>query len=603
MAPSWPPPPSPPPGPELLSLGGKVLVIGAGPSGLVALKTLLEQGYEATIVETSNKVGGTFANKSYDDGRLVSSKFLTPFSDLRMEDADDHPTIPEYVRYLERYCTHFKLWERIRFGTEVVRVTRRAVSSPDEKDISYDVDVRDIEKNTQKTENFGAVCVCSGLHNVPEVPNIPGLAENFKGQVLHSSEYREKKIFEGKRVLVIGTGETGLDISYRAIQVTDNVRLCSRSGFLSVPYVIGNGLPLDTFITNLCECSHLHPLLERLKVKWLFTTPFIRLGFLLGTGSSVGYNQWAGGKDSSLVQRGWLIINKSTDAMPFINRAVKPHSRVGSWLYGWLDRGPVPDRLPDRCIKMSKGVRRVLANGAVELDDGSQENFDTIVFATGYRVSFPFLHETTKDKTVHCDGSGFKQDALPSEHNIVNPNEPKLAYLGFVRPNVGAIPPMSELQIMWWIQRLRGAIPGPKAPPTYRLLGPNDRTGAYGVDYGSYMHDLARDIGAEPQIRDLAWRSPKTLVAWALGQAYITFFRLRGPFVQKDAIAISEGELLSPVLRRPLASNLLFVSLIGLFMCLNGVAMLVSPFVDLFRAVRSRSISSGKKGKEAKLSP
>lgn len=64
---------------------GRVLVIGAGPSGLVALKTLRENGYDAVCVEASGVVGGTFENKAnYDDAKLVSSKYITPFSDFRL---------------------------------------------------------------------------------------------------------------------------------------------------------------------------------------------------------------------------------------------------------------------------------------------------------------------------------------------------------------------------------------------------------------------------------------------------------------------------------------------------------------------------------------
>ncbi len=102
-----------------------VLVIGAGPSGLVAAKTLLENGFRVRLVESSGKVGGTFRNKSYDDGRLVSSKQITCFSDFRMgADVDDHPLITDYIEYLERYCSEFKLWPHIQFNTRLERLDK-----------------------------------------------------------------------------------------------------------------------------------------------------------------------------------------------------------------------------------------------------------------------------------------------------------------------------------------------------------------------------------------------------------------------------------------------------------------------------------------------
>ncbi|CAK8993082.1 Monooxygenase PC-14 (Penitrem biosynthesis cluster 1 protein PC-14) [Durusdinium trenchii] len=540
----------------------RVLVVGAGPSGLVAAKTLGEAGWTARVVEASDRVGGTFANKTYDDGRLVSSKFITAFSDARLGgDVADHPSIEAYLAYLEEYCERFGLRDKIRFDTVVEEVGAREVDTGE-----YVVRLR-LDDGRRVVERYDAVCVCSGLHNVPSMPEIPGL-DKFEGETKHSSQYKDKSEFAGKRVLVVGSGETGLDLVFRAIQVTPDVVLATRSGFLSVPYVIADGLPLDTFITNLCECSHLHPLLERFKIKWKFTTPFIRLAFMLGTGSSVGYNQWAGGKRPEEVQRGHLIINKSTDAMPFINRAAKRKSWLGRKVFSFLDDGPIYREFADREITTKRGIKRFVPNSKlVEFDDGSQVAFDLVVFATGYQVSFPFISQDQH------------KQSLPNEHNIVRTGEPTLAFIGFVRPNVGAIPPMSEMQVMWWIQRLRGAIDGPTAPPTYRLLGKNERTGAYGVDYGAYMHDLARDIGAAPTLRGFA--STRALVAWALGQAYVPFFRLQGPFADPDALRIAETELFDPVARRPWASNALFVFLIGLFSVFNVLATIASPVVAL----------------------
>ena len=98
----------------------KVLVIGAGPSGLVALKTLRENGYDAVCIESSSVIGGTFASKSYDGGALVSSKYITAFSDFRWETAsDNHPRSPEYLNYLNEYCKAFNLYDHIYFDVQV----------------------------------------------------------------------------------------------------------------------------------------------------------------------------------------------------------------------------------------------------------------------------------------------------------------------------------------------------------------------------------------------------------------------------------------------------------------------------------------------------
>ena len=350
--------------------------------------------------------------------------------------------------------------------------------------------------------------------------------------------------------------------------------------------VIGNHVPLDTFITNLCECSYVHPLLERFKVKWKFTTPFIRLAFLLATGSSVGYNQWAGGKPSHLIRRGYHIINKSTDAMPFLNRPHKSKTWLGRNLYSRIDNTPMAQSFPNRSADVAPGAVEYDCNGKVTFEDGSSDVFDVIVFATGYKLCFPFM-KSCGSKVAEVSTTepvGFPQDALPTLHNILNPENPSLAFIGFVRPNVGAIPPMSELQVYYWLSFMEGNILSSGQGlfgngNTYQLYGQNQRTSAYAVDYGAYMHGLAREMGAEPSIGDLVVRSPKSLFAWAMGQAYVTFFRLQGPFRWDGALDVSENELFRPVLARPLISNILFFSIICLFMGLNAFAFILSPFL------------------------
>jgi dimethylaniline monooxygenase (N-oxide forming) len=122
--------------------------------------------------------------------------------------------------------------------------------------------------------------------------------------------------------------------------------------------------------------------------------------------------------------------------------------------------------------------------------DGSTFDADVIVMATGYRQTFPFLHARDPPATaakeaapaanegrrvgdgwLHATGARGAEDPLPSEHFIVSPEEPTLAFVGFVRPNVGAIPPMAELQVFWWIQRLRGHVTRSDERPSYGLLG------------------------------------------------------------------------------------------------------------------------------------
>ena len=195
-----------------------VCIIGAGSSGLVACKHLRDAGYEVEVLEKGSGIGGAFVSKTYDDGGLVSSKYLTAFSDLRSPSTDPpHLSIDQYNQYLRSYADQEALWPLIRFRVSVVSVERHG-------------DGYEVRVEGSATRRVDAVCVCSGLHETPYVPQIDGL-DGFAGTVLHSSEYKHKSLFAGKRVLIVGCGETGMDLAYRAVQVAsqDPVAACDGS--------------------------------------------------------------------------------------------------------------------------------------------------------------------------------------------------------------------------------------------------------------------------------------------------------------------------------------------------------------------------------------
>ena len=86
-----------------------------------------------------------------------------------------------------------------------------------------------------------------------------------------------------RNIIVIGSGETGLDIAQQALEAGGNVSVSSRSGWLSVPKQLPNGVPLDIYITNMFEASFEHRWVDRSRLKWIVATFFIRLFFFLGT--------------------------------------------------------------------------------------------------------------------------------------------------------------------------------------------------------------------------------------------------------------------------------------------------------------------------------
>src|SRR5579875_2921688 len=183
----------------------RVAVIGAGAGGVCAAKHLLQHGADVTVYELGSHVGGLWVYDN-DNGRsaaygslhINSEPSVTSYPDYPFPDGTPlFPTHREVAAYLESYARHFGVYERIRFKTGVSSVTQRSGGGW-------------TLKTTAGTEDFDAVVVASG-HQA--APSHPPYAKDFAGEYLHSFSYREPDPFKGKRVLVVGVGNSGLDIA------------------------------------------------------------------------------------------------------------------------------------------------------------------------------------------------------------------------------------------------------------------------------------------------------------------------------------------------------------------------------------------------------
>ena len=523
-----------------------VLVIGTGPSGLCVAKHLIDHPglfTQVDIVEEGSQIGGTFRNKSYEDGKMVSSTYITAFSDYRWHEFtaekqkgdSHHAMIDKYLEYLDAYTEKFDLLSRIHFNKKVVNV----VKSHGKYKVFF--------ANQIQPSTYDYVCLCSGLHHLPFIPDVYKKVKNPTA-IMHSIDYKTKEVMRNKRVLIVGCGETAMDIAYHATGVSKSVAMVIRDGFLSAPTRLTDNVPLDTFITNLFECSYVHPYVEKFRIKQMITTVFFRAGFLIFTGASVGYNQWVGGLAN--VKRGYHIINKQDKALPYLNRPYKQKSWRGRWFY----KDPLDDpkrhyiRVYKNEVKNVVEVADSETSTRVIFTDDRAATFDLIILCTGYEQKFNM--DLPHGKST-----------LPNERNIVFSDDLQLPYFGFVRPNVGAIPPMTELQILWWLRRIQNGVKLPLAKTTYNLLRKNKRTINYSVDYGNYMHVLGRDIGVAPNLfsRFFLVDHPKALLSYMFGQAYISFFRLQGAYADSHSLKVSEKELYQVVKNRGIITNIIFL--------------------------------------------
>jgi dimethylaniline monooxygenase (N-oxide forming) len=210
----------------------RIVIIGAGTSGLTAAKALREVGLTPVVFEASQDLGGLWVYRERGGGpayrslRTNTSKQVTAFSDFPFpEELPDFPERAAVEAYLGRYADAFGLRPLIRFGCAVRRLEPEATSSTGRTGWRLTL----VEGKEEHPEVFDAVLVCSGIISKPFIPIIPGM-EAFGGRVLHSIAYRVPETFAGQQVLVVGLGSSAADIAADLIGHAARVTLSARRG-------------------------------------------------------------------------------------------------------------------------------------------------------------------------------------------------------------------------------------------------------------------------------------------------------------------------------------------------------------------------------------
>ncbi|EJD46098.1 FAD/NAD(P)-binding domain-containing protein [Auricularia subglabra TFB-10046 SS5] len=589
----------------------RVAIVGAGPAGLVACKTFLEAAdssfpFDPVVFESEDDVGGTFRYRSYENATLVSSKQLTSFSDFRLPlDHADHLTLEEYCDYLRAYVSHFGFWDRIKLNTKVVQISRH----PDGGHVvEYVHRAADGQwEDARRLMHVDYVAMCSGLHVVPSIPKIPGIeyvgassSTSDTKRAFHSVEYKRREQLKGRRVMVLGTGETGMDLAYESAKAgAKEVVLCSRAGFLSFPkalndfeifgfkFVSDHPVPIDSLITNLGESAYVHPWIAASHLRWFVSDFVIKRVMWFLTGTQAGCNQWVGELEPERLGRAYVFLNKSHKAMPYINRPYRNRPRILEYMSRYID--PPEDSPPqtDFTVDLAPSPTHFTPDGRAVFPISKRKDAirmasrdvrpDIVIFATGYTQQFSiFRGEDSYPTASEAD-----------VRNIVRSGDETVAFIGHVRPGVGAIPPIAEMQAMFWIALLRGQVRMPLPPPHYHLLVKETARIKYGVDHSTYMSTLARDIGASPGLLELWWHyGTHVLICYCFGAAFTPFYRLFGPFVSPNAPAVIKTEIWDTITRRGLLGNLIMGLIPMIFyLALSGICLGVENVMKLVRIV------------------
>ncbi|XP_054646657.1 flavin-containing monooxygenase 5-like [Dunckerocampus dactyliophorus] len=474
----------------------KVAVIGAGLSGLTSIKACLEEGLEPTCFESSRDIGGVWRFKEepepgqaniYQSVVINSSKEMMAFSDFPPPSYfPNNMHHSEVMVYLRLYAQTFRLLQHIRLQTAVVSVR----PTPDFATTGqWEVQTEGRDGQTQ-SHIFNAVMVCTGHYTTPHLPlkDFPGI-ESFEGKYFHSWEYRSFEGLQGKRVVVIGIGNSGGDIAVDVSRVAEKVFFSSRSGAWVMTRVGSGGLPRD-----LLGNSRIDVMKRRLFPRWI----------------------------------NWMAEKKLNQTFDHTLYGLKPKRSFFS------QRIVVNDDLPARIIagrvQMKPNVKS-FSGSAVLFDDGSIiDKVDVVVFATGYNYSFPFLPASLQSK---CGRHRLYRRVFPP-----GLAPPTLAVVGLIDGR-GAINVLSEMQARWSTRVFKGLISLPseetmreyldKEMATMRQDFTYEDKNPLQVDVIPYLDSLAKQVGALPNLWWLLLTDPRLAFHVFLGPCTSYQYRLTGP--------------------------------------------------------------------------
>jgi len=469
-----------------------VVVIGAGPIGLAAVKELRAVGAKVECFERAEGVGGVYRFDPEREGgvwpgtRLTSSPWVTAFSDFPpRSSSSQHWLHHEYVEYLERYAHHFSLKKHLRFGWEVQEVRREGEG--------WLVRVRCTKNGAEVERRCDHVAICSGLNLAPRVPQLEG-TERFEGRIQHVAGYKGSQPYRGERVVVVGGGESAVDVAHELATTAESVSLSMRRGAFVIPRVNPDSGEANDYDTNRLRYS---------------TPTILRNAYML-------LKRWVCAGSGRLDPRARLRLSllRASGAGPMSQPATKSDDFLEDVLEGRVAVRPAVARL---------------GRDEVEYIDGTTERADVLLLGTGYRPSFPFVRWGSVEP-LH-PGEMFLNMFVPAWGASV-------AFLGCARPTIGAIPPSGELQARYFAQLVSGAkalpLVGAMADEIAAAVEENRRTFPVAeqpnvlVQWIPYLDRLAALTGCQPPPR-LLLREPR--FAWKMMSGPMTgaMYRLEGP--------------------------------------------------------------------------
>ena len=423
----------------------RVCIIGAGPSGITALKNVLDEGLEAICFDRNDRVGGNWLysekeshSSVFETTHIISSRTLSQYEDYTWDDHDpstpDYPSHEQLANYFQAYASHFDLLDHIHFQTSVEKADRSE---------NGDWELTITDSSGTRKEVFSDLIVCNGHHWNPRMPQYAG---NFTGRLIHSHDFKKAEAFKDQRVLVIGGGNSACDVAVETSRVSQKTSLSWRRGYRIIPKFFF-GKPSDVIGSGMTWLP--------VKLRSMLSQFLIRI--FIGPNKNYGLQE----PDHAFGETHPTI----NDELLYRIRHGKVHPKVDV------------DRFDGK---------------KVHFKDGSSEEFDVVVACTGYIISHPFFDKSMID---YSDGP------VPLYLKMLHPEYDNLFFIGLFQP-LGCIWPGAELQAKIVARQLSGKWKRPAnikklverevTHPHYRQLSTPRHT--ITVDYHLFKRELLRQL-------------------------------------------------------------------------------------------------------------
>lgn len=377
----------------------RVCVIGAGPSGITALKNLLDEKLDVVVYDRNQEVGGNWIfsedvshSSVFETTHIISSKTLSQYEDFSFEEFDskvsDYPSHDELRRYFQAYARKFELYQHIEFETSVKHCERI-------DEATWQITVE--KEGMERIETFTDLIVSNGHHSQPRWPQFKG---EFTGEYLHSHQFKRAAPFAGKRVLVIGGGNSACDVAVETSRLSAKTSISWRRGYKIMPKFL-LGKPTDIIGEGMI---------------WM----------------PLGFRNWT----ANVMSNFFVGPNKLYGLQKPETKFGETHPTINDELLYSIRHGKVHPKVN---IDRFEGK-------TVHFVDGTQEEFDTIIACTGYVLTHPFFDKDFID---------YSSGPVPLYLKMFHAEYQNLYFIGMFQP-LGCIWPLAELQARIAAKELAG---------------------------------------------------------------------------------------------------------------------------------------------------